>query len=291
MTYPLITPEGAEGMVGDPTEIKDGEGIDPKETGDQGAEGAVADPGDGDGDGSGDPASPPEPKKKTAQERIDEITRARREAEREAAYWRKVALDKAQAQEPEKPQGKTTEIPNVPPRPSIEQFESTQEYEDALFAWYDQRREIVTEMQRRQQAQEKAVEAFSKRAKELRAEHEDFDEVIEAPVFSPVMRTAILHSENGPAIAYHLGRPENREVADRIRALPPEVQAYEIGRLETKLVLAKNTRKPTGAPPPIKPVGMSGGAPAKDPSEMSIDEWMKWDRERQAEKLKRKYAQ
>ncbi len=230
--------------------------------------------------------TPTPPKKKSAQERIDEITRARREAEREREYWKQVALER------EKPEPPPVQKPPsfLPPRPTLDQFETTTAYEDALFAWRDNVKDIETRVARHREANDEALRTFNERSKSLRKEHEDFDEVIEAPVFSPVMRITLLNSENGPLVAYHLGLPENKDEADRIRKLPLELQPYELGKLETKLLLAKGTKKVTQAPPPIKPVGMAGGEIEVDPSKMPVDEWMAWDKKKRLEKLKAKYG-
>lgn len=224
-----------------------------------------------------------EPKKKTAQERIDEITKARREAEREREYWKRVALEK----EP-KEQLVAHEIPGVPSRPTIDQFDTTSEYEDALLVWHDTRKEAKTRAERQRLAEDESLKTFQSRAKKLREEHADFDEVIEAPVFSQVMRSALLHSENGPAVAYFLGRPENIETAEKIRALPTELQPYELGKLETKLMLAQQTKKVPGAPPPLKPVGITGGGEI-DPSKMSDDEWYAWEKQQTMKRLESRY--
>jgi len=227
----------------------------------------------------------PQPKKKTAQERISEITKARREAEREAEHWRQIALARERGEQPPEPPRQTPSI--YPPRPTLDQFETTVAYEDALFAWNDNKRAIEARVVRQKQEADTALMDFNRRAEKLRAEHEDFDEVVEAEVFSPVMRQALLRTESGPELAYHLGLPENRAEADRIRSLPLELQPYELGKLETRIQLAKQTRKVPGAPAPIKPVGMTGGA-GKDPSKMSTAEWMAWDKQRTLDKLKAK---
>lgn len=236
-------------------------------------------------------ALPPQPpKKKTYQERIDEITKARREAEREREYWKKVALEKAQFAE--KPTDEPPQPPRVeqgPPRPNQDQFNTTTEYEDALFGWYEVKKSSEQTAARRQAEEDEGLRKFNRAAEKLRQEYEDFDSVIESPVFSPAMRLGILHSENGPTLAYHLGRPENRDTADRIRSLAPEAQFYELGKIEAKLLLAQSTKKVTSAPAPINPVGMTGGGTDKDPSKMSIDEWMAWDKQKTLEKLKQKY--
>jgi hypothetical protein len=224
--------------------------------------------------------------KKTAQERIDEITRARREAEREAAYWRKAAIEK----DTPKPAAPESPVVAGPQRPKIEQFDTQEQYEDALFTWRDNVREIQTAQAKREKEHVEALDAFNTRAAKLREEHEDFDEVIESPVFSPSMRVAILQSENGPDLAYYLGLEVNRELASKIRNLSVERQLYEMGKLETNLLFSKQTKKVTNAPAPIRPVGMSGAGGDIDPSKMSTDEWMRWRKEQQIEKLKKKYS-
>jgi hypothetical protein len=224
---------------------------------------------------------PPKPKK-SAQERFDELTRKRRDAEREAEFWKAKALQK-EVPAPEAPV--TTPIPK---RPTLDQFETTEQYEDALFEWRDKKKEIETRTAKTQEDLNQAERTFQERARKIREQHEDFDEVIENPVFSPAMKLALLKSENGPEVAYHLGRPENRETADRILAMPAEMQIYELGRLETKLLLAQQTKKVPSAPPPIKPVGMTGAGTEPDPSKMTMDEWVIWDKQQTEANLRKK---
>jgi len=70
----------------------------------------------------------PPPKKQTAQERINELTRKRREAEREAERLRELLEKKEKA-----PERMITE------RPRLEEFATTEQYEDALLEWNTQR--------------------------------------------------------------------------------------------------------------------------------------------------------
>jgi hypothetical protein len=210
----------------------------------------------------------PPPKKKTAQERIDEITRLRREAERERDYYRELATKKE------------TPSPQIPSgRPVISNYETTEAYEDALLVWHDNRRAEQTKAEEIKRRSEDALTRFNEKAKPLREVYEDFDEVIETPVFTPAMRMALLSSDDGPELAYFLGRPENRTIAEKLKNLPVEIQLYELGKLEAKLEVAKKTKKVPSAPPPINPVGMSGKTDV-DPAEMSTEEWMAWDRDR-----------
>jgi hypothetical protein len=227
-----------------------------------------------------------EPHKQTAQERINELTRKRRDAERDAEYWKAKAL-RDRTEEPEREQ--IAPLSDVLPRPKLYDFENQEAYEDALISWHGKKTSIEVAEKRKQAEVAEALSSFNKKAAALREEYVDFDDVIEAPVFSPFMRNALLRSENGPEMAYFLGRPENRETAERILHQPPEQQLYELGKLEVNLLLTKKTKKATSAPEPIKPVGM-GGTAKVDPDKMSDQEWYEWEKKRQAQKFKEKYG-
>ena len=228
--------------------------------------------------------TPPPKPKQTAQERINELTRIRRDSEREAAYWKKVALEKKET--PPEPKAEAS----LPGRPKLEQFETTEQYEDALFEWRDNVREIKSSAQRQEQEYESALKEFNERARKLRIEHEDFDEVIESPVFSPAMREAVLLSENGPQVAYHLGKSENWALAERIRNLTPSRQLYEMGKVETQLLVATQKKTVTSAPAPIKPVGITGTGVEKDPSKMTTAEWFAWDNKKRIANIDKQFG-
>jgi hypothetical protein len=230
----------------------------------------------------------PSKPKQTAQERINEITRLRREAEREAEYWKSQAMKTTKPEPQEKPA--VTPPTDLPQRPTIDQFETNEQYEDALFEWRDNINQINAAKARRQEEFQSALDQFNAKAHAMRKQHPDFDRVVENPVFTEPMRIAVLNSEIGPEIAYHLGLPENQETADRIRNLSPERQIYEVGKLETKLEIAKQTKKATAAPEPIEPVGMSGGGADVDPSKMTTEQWMEWDKKRRLERIKQGLA-
>ena len=222
-----------------------------------------------------EPVEPPDdtPPKKSVQARIDELTFKRREAEREAEYWRKKASEK----EPPKPSNEG--------RPRQENYETVEDYEDALFDWRDKKREAEAILTNQQKQMQVSISKFRKNAAELKKVHADFDEVVESPVFTDPMKKVLFDIDNGPLVAYHIAK--NRDVAKRIQSLPPEMQVYEIGRLETQLLLAQKAKKTTTAPEPITPVG-STGAPEIEPSKMSTEEWMEYEKNRELEKLKAK---
>jgi len=219
---------------------------------------------------------PPVQKKETAQEAIDRITRKRREAEREAEYWRNKALQPPVVEPKPVPTG----------RPTVSQFETTEAYEDALMQWHDSKRVAEKNLAERRRSQEQAFSRFDEKAEAERAEHDDYDDVVKAPVFTDTMKAVLLTIENGPGLAYYLG--SNTKEANRIAKLPPEQQSYEIGKLETQYLIAKKTRKVPGAPDPLTPVGSTSGISKIDESKLSDDEWYRLEQQKLKEKLKKR---
>lgn len=126
-------------------------------------------------------------------------------------------------------------------------------------------------------AQLEAVEEFEERAAEFKKITTDFDKVIDDFVkaggsFSQALADELRDSDVGPALAYQLA--SNPKKVAQLNAMSARDLAREIGRLEAKVPLP-NPKKQTSAPKPIVPP--SGGAtPPKDPSRMSMDEYVKW---------------
>lgn len=242
---------------------KPGEGRAPGEGGEQNADNKPA----------GDVGKP----KKTAQERINELTFKFRSTERELEHWKELA------------EANATKVPKATSKPSDRptaiNYETVEEYEDALNGWYDTKRSKAAQEKEGLENQRTAFANFNKNAAKLREAHEDFDAAIKAPIFTDAMRSVIFSIENGPMIAYHLGK--HPEVANEIKGLSPERQMYEISKLEGKLLLATKGKQITNAPNPITPVGDTGG-PETDPETMTTPQWMAWDKKRTLAKLKAK---
>jgi hypothetical protein len=134
------------------------------------------------------------------------------------------------------------------------------------------------EMQRiegqREQNNQARVNEFQRKGNEFATEHPDYFAKVQAipPQFMPQdVADVIMDSENGPAIAYHLG--ENPHEAARIAQLPSHLRTAEIGRISA--TIKPTEKKPTQAPPPVKPLGGSDSAPRdwKDDDNISNEEW------------------
>ena len=90
---------------------------------------------------------------------------------------------------------------------------------------------------------------------------------------SDAMAVAIQDADNGADVAYFLGN--NRSVARKIYAMPPVQAVMRIGQISARLA-EKPKPKPTAAPTPPAQVQGGGVTPQKDPSKMSMDEYVKW---------------
>lgn len=188
-----------------------------------------------------------QPKKKHwAHERIDELTRQRREAERQAEYWRAKAAQ-------------TVDVDSL-------------DYEEGIA-------ERTIQRTRREQAETAtetvkmlAQEAFNYREAEARERYADYDAVTRnpsLPITDP-MAEIIRESDLGPEIAYHLGK--NPAEAARLAALPERLQAKELGKLEARISAPKSAPKPP--PAPISPVGGNASGGVADPTKMSMAEYV-----------------
>ena len=173
--------------------------------------------------------------------------------------------------------------------PPPEQFQSTEQYADAL-ATRKAEQLLLQREEQRQQAE--MLEAYHDLEEEARSKYEDFEQVAYNPRLpvTTVMAQSIQGSDIGPEIAYYLG--SNPKEADRISKLPAVLQAKEIGNVEAKLASDPPTKKTSSAPAPISPVtSRSAGGPAYDTTDprsiksMSTSYWIAAERQRQIKKL------
>lgn len=212
-----------------------------------------------------EPPATLEARRRSAQRRIDELTRQKHDALREAEYWR----------------SKAGQAPSVESKPSMtrepqpDDYDTQEDYIRAAARWeaYQVHREAV-EHNRAQQAEVERGEVLNKFERQLvkaRQTHEDFDDVIAQPVFTPAMQQAIFESEVGAEVAYYLGTHE--EEALRIAQLSPLRAIKEIAKLEVRLTPGTpQPRRVSTAPLPITP--LKGGAPVlADPTKMTAQEY------------------
>ncbi len=194
------------------------------------------------------------------------------------------------------PETTTPDAITASAKPLQENFETYDEFQEAIVDWKVSERLTHHEAQQRdrierdraQRAQEDLVAAHTARIDTFRSEHGDFDAVVTAgkdlPMTRP-MQDAVLNSESGPAMMYHLC--QNPEECDRIAAMNPILALKEMGRLEGRLEAAppgptSTTESITKAPRPIKPVGGGATASTIQPDQMSYQDYKRYREKQEA---------
>jgi hypothetical protein len=182
--------------------------------------------------------------------------------------------------------------PTINP-PDVNDFDNAQAYAEALAERKAQ--ELVA---RRDSAKQQAalLDVYHEKEEDARSRYDDFEQVAYNPNLpvTDVMAQTIQASDNGPDVIYWLG--SNPKEAGRISALPPILQAREIGRIEAKLAASPPVKKTSNAPAPIAPIASSrsSGTPAYDTTDprsvktMSTSEWIEAERMRQIKKQEAK---
>ena len=213
-----------------------------------------------------------EPKRqdKGVGKRINELTREKYEAKREAEYWRQQAEQMRQPQA-EKPSGK----------PTPDQFQTFEDYQEALVNHaLSERLAKEREAKEAFEAEQRtraAKQTWSKQEETARESFIDYDETvyplldIEEVGNNPFLGSAIADSPIGAKILYHLGK--NPDEAVRIARLSPAATAREIGKLEARL--EEQAKPKSSAPPPPKPVGGAAKAINGLRDDMPVDDWVK----------------
>jgi len=209
------------------------------------------------------------------QKRIDEITRKRREAERDAAYWRGMAEAKTAPVAPETPP-RTEEGQDLDPN----DFDSDADYLRAVATQTRDEIRATAMAERKKEAATAGQVTIAKQYQNARTKHADFDEVALAPSvqITQQMFDAAIGDSLGDVL-YHLGK--NPTEASRIATLSPVQQIKEIGKIETKLTTATTPRTSTTPNPPSIVGGGGGSPPAKKEEEMNRTELhQKWEADR-----------
>ena len=236
-----------------------------------------------------------EPKKaKGVQKRLDELTKQREEAKREAEMER-AEKNRILALLEERKAAPAPE--NQPAKPNRSEYDSDDAYADAQityageYAAWKVKAEFAAQQKEMQEKQQrdyiesenrKIHTRYAERAEKAKEKYSDYQSVAESPDvhISIPMAHAIAHSEQGPEIAYFLGK--NPTEAERIAKLSPPVQLMELGLILGKLNKPPEAKPVSAAPAPIKPIKGSGDTAQKSPDEMSMEEYAAMRRKQMA---------
>jgi hypothetical protein len=199
------------------------------------------------------------------EKRFSELTKQREEARKEAAREREAreSLEGRIRELEGRAEPKPVEE-NVKPSPS--QFNDAFEYAEALAEWSAEQallnRDKIDSERKAQEAQAQLINSWNKRLETVKADLPDYEEMIASAAditVSDAIRDAMLESEQGPRILYHLA--ENPELADKLNSMTTTSALREIGKLEARFE-AKDTTQNAKTEAETKPSIARSKAPA-----------------------------
>lgn len=221
-----------------------------------------------------------------AQKRYHELTRERYDAlrERDIERYEKESL-KARLDQLEK--AKTQQVaPDT--FPTLEQYGYDESRYIAAVAQYNAKQaeqvvETRLKAERDRQQQEVRQKGWQAKEAEFIKSKPDYVEKVQMARTLPISQEAqqaLLESDLGPQVAYHL--VENPDKAAAIMQLSVPAQLREIGRIEARLEAAKVAPKPpvSQAPSPVPKLDVENAAPSfkvdtPDSDNLSDAEWTK----------------
>ena len=185
----------------------------------------------------------------------------------------------------------TVEQPAADTRPTRDQFDDPDAYDEALAGWAERegvRKAEAKAQTERAEAEKAAREASEKaeqeaaaaaavelnarwttRVEQFKEIHDDFEAVTTADdvSISPIMANGILRLENGPEVAYHLG--QNKDEAARIAKLDPMTQLIELGALSRHL---RTPAQRGPRPRPLEPIDAASNVADSSDREETMEE-------------------
>ena len=231
------------------------------------------------------------------EKRFSEITKQREEARKEAQTERQARLELEQRLAALEQQRQPQQQSYVDQEPQPSQFNDAFEYAKALAEFSTEKalaeRDRQMAQQREQEAQHRIIQSWAQKVQEAKADLPDFDDLVASSdvVVNNAVRDAILESDVGPRILYHLA--ENNDLAKKIASLSPNAALREIGRLEAKFEVKTDTKQTapvvrSKAPAPIQPI--RGGQGQADVPMSANGEWhgsyQAWKLARKAGKIR-----
>lgn len=204
------------------------------------------------------------------EKRFSEITKQREEARLEAQRERQARLELEQRLAALEQNRQPEQAVNIDQEPQPSQFADAFEYAKALAEYSTEKalaeRDRQIALAREQEAQQKIIQSWAQKVQAAKAELPDFDDMVASSdvVVNNAVRDAILESDVGPKILYHLA--ENNDLAKKIAGLSPNAALREIGKLEARFEAKPQTAQTapvvkSKAPAPIQPIRGGAGQP------------------------------
>ena len=215
--------------------------------------------------------------------RIGQLTGEKHALKEDRDYWRDKALARPEEPKVVEPAPEPLKLPELADfdhdtekwAKALGEFteKSIDQAKSAAVTEITQSTQDVTAKQTQESVATQRQERFSEKATEFSEDVDDYFEIISNPTLniSPTMTEVLMELDNGPAVAYHLGK--NPEIAHRIAQKSSVAAAIELGKIESSL--GKKSPSPTSsnAPEPPNPISGSRGKHTKDPADMTDKEF------------------
>ena len=227
------------------------------------------------------------------EKRFSELTKRAKqaEAEKQALEARLQELEGKQAPAPQ-------QADPVSEKPQASQFNDAFEYAEALAEWSAEKaleqRDIQEQQRKVDEQRNEVIKSWSAKLEAAKADIPDFDDMVASSNVQvrDEVRDAILESDVGPQILYHLASDD--DYANKLAAMPTNKALKELGKLEVQFerkeapVEKSETVARSKAPAPIKPLTAGKGT-----SDVLIDgngafhgTYAQWKAARQAKRIR-----
>ena len=227
------------------------------------------------------------------EKRFSELTKRAKQAEADKANLeaRLQELESKQAPAP-------VQVDPVSEKPQASQFNDAFEYAEALAEWSAEKaleqRDIQEQQRKVEEQRNEVIKSWSQKLEKAKANLPDFDDMVASSNVQvrDEVRDAILESDVGPEILYHLA--SNDEYAEQFAAMPSGKALKELGKLEVQFERKEaqpEKSEPVArskAPAPIKPLTAGKGT-----SDVLIDgngafhgTYSQWKAARQAKRIR-----
>lgn len=215
-----------------------------------------------------EPTEPTQPRDENGrfQKRVNELTRQRYEAQREAqrlqAEMAELRQQVARLTQPPPPDP-SQDFPAYVRHLASEEARSLVEAQQGQWQQHQEQQRFQT-----------IAQQYATREAEYVASHPDYPEAVEAFVSvvgeNPQLAEVLMTSDHGPAVAHYLG--SHLDEAASIAAMPPHLAAAAVARIEARV-----TPKPKPATSTPAPVPTLGGSAVvqKDPAKLTYAEYRK----------------
>ena len=216
--------------------------------------------------------------------------------EREAKQALETRLQELESKVAPAPQSYEQQI--LGEKPQASQFQDAFEYAEALAEWSAEKALVERDKQEQQRKidneRQEVIKSWTSKLEKAKVDLPDFDDMVASSQVQvrDEVRDAILESDVGPQILYHLASDD--DLAQRISAMPVNKALKELGKLEVQFerkeapVEKSEPVARSKAPAPIKPLTAGKGT-----SDVLIDgngafhgTYAQWKAARQAKRIR-----